>query len=163
MLPQIATGDLDITVVGQLPTPNLPFGDQFEPRPVEVLRFEAALRRRSLWKQDLENASGHAHHTLIFADAYTELDDGSLGVPVSIGWKAKEHGFPGENVPRMFYRICRGKVVVSTRLFSETAAQCHGATTERCFSDMRVKRLCRSARRQPRRSAKLVLVEAGGE
>ena len=24
MLPQIATGDLDITVVGQLPTPNLP-------------------------------------------------------------------------------------------------------------------------------------------
>jgi hypothetical protein len=74
-VPQITTGDLDIAVVGQLPSTNLPFGDQFEPRPVKVVRFEAAFRRRSLWKQDLENASGHAHHTLIFADAYTELDD----------------------------------------------------------------------------------------
>src|SRR5438067_2538531 len=91
---QIATGDLDIAVVGQLPSTNRPFGDQFEPRPVEVVRFEAAFGRRSLWKQVLENASGHAHHTLIFADAYTELDDGSLGVPASIGRKAKEHGRP---------------------------------------------------------------------
>jgi hypothetical protein len=76
--PQIATGDLDIAVVGQLPSTDLPFGDQFEPRPVKVVRFEAAFRRRSLWKQVLENASGHANHTFIFADAYTELDDGSL-------------------------------------------------------------------------------------
>jgi hypothetical protein len=37
--PQIATGDLDIAVVGQLPSTNLPFGDQFEPRPVKVVRF----------------------------------------------------------------------------------------------------------------------------
>ena len=73
--PQIATGDLNIAVVGQLPSTNLPFGDQFEPRPVKVVRFEAAFRRRSLWKQDLENAPGHAHYTLIFAEAYTELDD----------------------------------------------------------------------------------------
>jgi hypothetical protein len=29
--PQIATGDLDIAVIGQLPTANLPLGDQFEP------------------------------------------------------------------------------------------------------------------------------------
>jgi hypothetical protein len=61
-----------------------------------VVRFEAAFRRRSIWKQDLENAPGDAHHTLIFADAYTELDDGSLGIPASIGRKAKEHGPPGE-------------------------------------------------------------------
>jgi hypothetical protein len=100
-IPQIATGDLDIAVVSQLPSTNLPFGNQFEPRPVKVVRFEAAFRRRSLWKQDLENASGHAHHPLIFADAYTELDDQSLRVPASIGRKAKEHGPPG-NVPRMF-------------------------------------------------------------
>jgi hypothetical protein len=53
-VPQIATGDLDIAVVGQLPSSNLPFGDQFEPRPVKVVRFEAAFRRRSLWKQDSE-------------------------------------------------------------------------------------------------------------
>src|SRR5436309_14358256 len=93
-VPQIATGDLDIAVVGQLPSTNLLLGDQFEPRPVKVVRFEAAFRRRTLWKQDLENASGHAHHTLIFAAAYTELDDGSLGVPAGIGRKAKEHGPP---------------------------------------------------------------------
>src|SRR5438270_8858324 len=91
-VPQIATADLDIAVVGQLPSTNLPFGDQFEPRPVKVVRFEAAFRRRSLWKQDLENAPGHAHHTLIFADAYTELDDGSLRIPASIGRNAKDMG-----------------------------------------------------------------------
>jgi hypothetical protein len=32
--PQIATGDLDIALIGQLPPPNLPLGDQFEPSPV---------------------------------------------------------------------------------------------------------------------------------
>src|SRR5205823_8966045 len=35
--PQIATGDLDIAVVGQLPPPNLSLGDQFEPGPVKVI------------------------------------------------------------------------------------------------------------------------------
>ena len=69
---------------------------------MKVVHFEAAFRRRSLRKQDLENASGHAHHTLIFADAYTELDDGSLGVPAGIGRKRKNMGLLG-NVPRMFY------------------------------------------------------------
>jgi hypothetical protein len=43
-LPQIATGDLDIPVVGQLPAANLPFGDEFEPGPVKVIGFEAAFR-----------------------------------------------------------------------------------------------------------------------
>ena len=43
--PQIATGDLDIPIVGQLPAANLPFGDQFEPRPVKMVGFEAAFGR----------------------------------------------------------------------------------------------------------------------
>jgi hypothetical protein len=34
--PKIATGDLDIAVLGQLPTANLPFGDEFEPGPVNA-------------------------------------------------------------------------------------------------------------------------------
>jgi hypothetical protein len=73
---QIATGDLDIAVVSQLPPTNFPFGDQFEPCPVEVVCLEAAFRRWGLGEQQhLENASGNAHHTLIFADAYAELDD----------------------------------------------------------------------------------------
>jgi hypothetical protein len=91
-----------MAVIGQLPSTNLPFSDQFEPRPVKVVRFETAFRRRSLRKQDLENASGHAHHTLIFADAYTELDDGSLGFQRASGGKRKNMGLLG-NVPRMFY------------------------------------------------------------
>jgi hypothetical protein len=33
---QIATGDLDIPIVGQLPAANLPFGDKFEPGPLVV-------------------------------------------------------------------------------------------------------------------------------
>jgi hypothetical protein len=43
--PQIATGDLDIPIVAQLPAANLPFGDEFEPCPVKVIGFEAAFGR----------------------------------------------------------------------------------------------------------------------
>ncbi len=82
--PQISPGDLDITVVGQLPTPNLPLTDQFEPGPVKVVSFEAAFGHRGLWKQDLEDAPGNAHHTLIFADADAKLDGGALGVPAGV-------------------------------------------------------------------------------
>jgi hypothetical protein len=75
LLPQIATGDLDITVVGQLPLPNLPFGNEFEPSPVKMVGFDAASRCGSLTKQDLENAPGYTYNALIFADAYAELDN----------------------------------------------------------------------------------------
>ena len=37
--PQVATGDLDISIVGQLPAANLPLGDEFEPGPVQVVGF----------------------------------------------------------------------------------------------------------------------------
>jgi hypothetical protein len=30
--PKIATGDLEIPIVGQLPAANLPLGNEFEPR-----------------------------------------------------------------------------------------------------------------------------------
>jgi hypothetical protein len=46
--PQIATGDLDIPVVGQLPAANLPLGDEFEPGPVQVVGFEAAFGREGV-------------------------------------------------------------------------------------------------------------------
>jgi hypothetical protein len=94
--PQIATGDLNIAVVGQLPPPNLPLSDEFEPRPVKMVDFEAAFGRRGLCKQDLKDASGNAHHALILAHTNPELDDGALGVPPSVGRKAKEHVPPGK-------------------------------------------------------------------
>jgi hypothetical protein len=42
----------------------------------------------------LENAPGNAHHALILADAYAELDDGTLGVPPGVRGKTKEHEPP---------------------------------------------------------------------
>jgi hypothetical protein len=62
----------------------------------------------------------------------------------------------------MFYPICHGKIVVSTRLFSETAAQCHGTTTERYFADMRQTPLTKRST-VAEKIAKLALAEAGDE
>jgi hypothetical protein len=92
--PQIATGDLDVAVVGQLPPPNVPFSDEFEPSPVKVIGFEAAFRRGRLTKQDLEDASGNAHHTLIFTDAYAEFEDRAFGAPPGVGRETKEYEPP---------------------------------------------------------------------
>jgi hypothetical protein len=73
--PQIATGDLYVAVIDQLPPPNLPLSDQFQPGAVQMVGFEAAFRRRGLREQDLEHAPGNAHHTLILADPDAEFDD----------------------------------------------------------------------------------------
>ena len=43
--PKIATGDLDIPVVRQLPAANLPLSDEFEPDAVQVVGFEAPFGR----------------------------------------------------------------------------------------------------------------------
>jgi hypothetical protein len=55
---QIATGDLDIAIIGQLPPPKFALGEEFEPGPVKVVGFEAAFRRGGLWKQGLEHGPG---------------------------------------------------------------------------------------------------------
>jgi hypothetical protein len=59
---EIATGDLDVPIVGQLPAANFPLSDEFEPGSVQVVSFEAPFGRGGLWKQDLEHAPGNAHH-----------------------------------------------------------------------------------------------------
>jgi hypothetical protein len=56
-LAQISTRDLDLAIVGQLPTTHLPLGDQFEPGPMQIVGFEVTLRRQGLVEQDLEDAS----------------------------------------------------------------------------------------------------------
>ena len=43
-LPQVASGDLDIAIVSQLPTPDLPLHDEFEPSSMEVIGFDAPFR-----------------------------------------------------------------------------------------------------------------------
>ena len=49
-LQQIATGDLDIAIVSQLPSPQFALGDQFERGPVQVVGFEAAREYGPHWK-----------------------------------------------------------------------------------------------------------------
>jgi hypothetical protein len=46
--PQIATRDLDIAVVGQLPSPKFPLGDKFETGSVKMVGFEATFGCGSL-------------------------------------------------------------------------------------------------------------------
>ena len=92
--PQIATGDLDITVVGQLPAAKFPLRDEFEPGPVKVIGFDTPFRCGDLSKQELEDAPGDAHRAFILADADAELDGVPVGVPPGIGRKSEEHGPP---------------------------------------------------------------------
>jgi len=88
--PQIAPGDLDIAVVGQLPSPNLLLSDPFDPGSMEMVGFEASFGRRGVWKQDLEHAPGNPHHALILAHPNPELDGVPVGVPSGVGRKAEE-------------------------------------------------------------------------
>jgi hypothetical protein len=89
---QIASRDLDIPIVGQLLAANLPLCDEFEPGPMKVVGFEASFRSRGLGQQDLENAPGNPHYTLILAHPDAELDGVSVGVPTGIRRKAEKHG-----------------------------------------------------------------------
>jgi hypothetical protein len=87
--------DFDIPILGQLAATDLSLCDEFEPSPVKMIGFEAAFGRGGLGEQDLEDAPGNAHHTLIFADTDPELDDASLGIPSGIGRKAEKRAPPG--------------------------------------------------------------------
>jgi hypothetical protein len=89
--PQIATGDLDIAVIGQLLAANLPLGDEFEPSSVKMVGFKAAFSGRGRRKQDLENAPGNPHHAIIVAHPDAKLDGVPIGVPSGIGREAEEH------------------------------------------------------------------------
>jgi len=66
---EISAGDLDVAVLGQLSAANLAFRDEFEPGPINVIGFDAALRRRAVPKQVLEHAPRDGHGAVILADA----------------------------------------------------------------------------------------------
>jgi hypothetical protein len=55
-LPEIA--QTTITVLGQLPTPQLALNDHLEPRPLKMERLHAPLRHRQLVEEALEDAPG---------------------------------------------------------------------------------------------------------
>jgi hypothetical protein len=91
---EVATSDLDIPIVRQLPAANLPLGDEFEPGAVQMVGFEAPFWRGGLWKQDLEHAAGNTYDSLILADADAELDSVPVGVPPGVGRKSEKHRPP---------------------------------------------------------------------
>ena len=88
---EIAAGDLDIAIVGQLLPADLPLGDEFEPGPMKVIGFEAAFRSWAFREQLLKDEPGYANDALIIADADAEFDSGALGIPARVQGKTKEH------------------------------------------------------------------------
>ncbi len=59
LLAQIASGDLNIAIIGQLPPTQLSLRDHLETGPLEVECFKAPLRRRALIEEPLEDPAGH--------------------------------------------------------------------------------------------------------
>jgi hypothetical protein len=88
---EIAAGDLDVAVLRKLTATHLPLGDQFEPGPMQIVGFQATLRRRGLVEKTLEHASRNPDDPFVFADPDAELDGGPFGVPSGIGGKTEEH------------------------------------------------------------------------
>lgn len=86
-LPQIAPGDLDVAVIGQLPVPQLALGGPFKSGAVQVIGFDAArggMRpSTSRWK----NAPTNPYHALVLAEADAELDS-----PTSLGSIGRRSG-----------------------------------------------------------------------
>jgi hypothetical protein len=88
---QVAAGDLDIAVIGQLPVSQLPLGDALELGAMHIIGFDAALRRYRRIDKAAERLSWNAHHSLVFSDADPELDRLPVGIPASIFGKGEEH------------------------------------------------------------------------
>jgi hypothetical protein len=72
------------------PAAQLPFGDQFEPGPLQMVGFKAPLGCRGLIKQALEHPPGNPHHAFVFPDANAEFDGRSFGAPAGIRPKAEK-------------------------------------------------------------------------
>jgi hypothetical protein len=88
---QIASGELDVTVFGQLAPAQLPLSDTLKPGPLEIVRLDAALGRGPLRQQALKHAPRHPDHAVVFADLDPELDGLLLGVPAGVLGESEEH------------------------------------------------------------------------
>jgi hypothetical protein len=62
MVAEIAPGDLDVAVIGQLPPSSLALGNEFEPGPIQMVRFKAAVSRRPLIEEILEHAAADPNY-----------------------------------------------------------------------------------------------------
>jgi hypothetical protein len=91
-LAQIAPGDLDIAVIGQLAPAQFPLGGKLETGPPEVVSLQAAFRGHRAIEQALKDLARHARHALVFTNADAELDRLPIGVPAHVLGEDEEHG-----------------------------------------------------------------------
>jgi hypothetical protein len=115
--PPFVAGDLDVTIIGQLPAAQLPLHDQLKPRPLEMEGFHALLGRRRLIEELLKDPPGDPHSAFVLADDDAELDAIALIVPGRIFGKREKHRTPGGRrhaVPLLFYHpgMCRATAEV---------------------------------------------------
>jgi len=66
--PQVAAIDLHVAIIGQLPVPQLPFDHQFQPGPVKVVCFEAALWCHRSVDEATEHLTRHADDALVLTN-----------------------------------------------------------------------------------------------
>ena len=83
-LPQIATGDLDIAVVSQLPPPKFPLSDKFEPGAVKMVGFQAAFRRWAFPRVGAGRRAGARERRLHIRLRDAEFDGRPVGVPPGV-------------------------------------------------------------------------------
>jgi hypothetical protein len=114
---EIAAGNLDIRVLGELPAAHLPFGDEFEPGSVKIVGFKTPLRRRRFVEQPLEYAPAHTDGAFVFPQTDTELDGIPDGIPTGIRGKAEEH------CDLLAVKIPCSWIVLNRRVSRMTAAQ----------------------------------------
>ena len=65
VLAQIAPRDLNVAVIGQLTSSQLPFNRKLEPGSLDMKGFQATLRRRRLIEHSLEDAPMDAHGAVV--------------------------------------------------------------------------------------------------
>jgi hypothetical protein len=99
---QIAAGDLDVAIIGQLSAAQLPLHNQLEPRPLEMEGFHALLGRRRLIEEMLKDPPGDPHGALVLADDDAELDAIAVIVPGRIFGKSEKHCRSAEEEDLMF-------------------------------------------------------------
>ena len=87
---QITTGDLDVAIIGQFPSTQLPLGDYLKAGALEMERLDAPLRRRPLIEEALENAARNPHRALIGTEDDREFEGIAVVIPACILWELEE-------------------------------------------------------------------------
>lgn len=87
---EIARGQFEIPVFGQLPRSELRLGGAFKFAAIQMKRLDTGVWRYRMFEQSLEHAPRHADGAVIFPDRNSELDGPRRLVPICIIGKRKQ-------------------------------------------------------------------------